>query len=278
VQALNPHMVGCLLNGRFTENVVIRRGGQARKRITLRAFPGASAAICGYVEIADTANYVTVSHLTIDGSCSMQQKVQVWGDYFTLKYSEVDGHQTGSGSSCVFLGHPTLGVAYNALIDYNRIHGCGTTAYGHGVYVDDSRRSVVTNNVIYNNGGFGIQLYPDAQHSQVTKNVIDGNGLGSILFAGEDTSPSSDNTVRYNVLSNPGNGYNFTTSWGGPVGSGNLAERNCLWPPGKGFAPSNHRFIAKDNVVANPRFRNRDAGDFRRRSGSPCVFKRLQRR
>ncbi|MDP9223115.1 MAG: hypothetical protein M3P18_04535, partial [Actinomycetota bacterium] len=137
------------MNGTFTENVVIRRGGEPRKRITLRAAPGRSAALCGYLEIADTANYVTISHVTIDGSCSTQQKVQVWGDYFTLKYSQVDGHRTGSGSSCVFLGDPTLGVANNALIDHNRIHGCGTTAYGHGVYVDDSRGAVITNNVIY---------------------------------------------------------------------------------------------------------------------------------
>jgi parallel beta-helix repeat protein len=270
-------MVGCLRNGTFTENVVILRGGQPRKRITLRAFPGASAAVCGYIEITETANYVTVSHLTIDGSCSTQQKVQVWGDYFTLKYSEVDGRKTGSGSSCVFLGHPTFGVAHNALIDHNRIHGCGTTVYGHGLYVDDSRGAVITNNFIYDNGGFGIQLYPDAQHSQVTKNIIDGNGFGSVIFAGEDSSPSSDNTVRYNVLSNPGNGHNLMASWGGAYGSGNLAERNCLWPPGKGLAP-NGGFIARDNVVANPRFRNRVAGDFRLSSGSRCSFRRLQRR
>jgi hypothetical protein len=266
------------LEGTFAENLSIRIGGQKGKPITLRTAPKARAILCGYVEVADSASYVTLSKVTIDGSCSTQNVLQIWGDHFTLQDSEVNGGHTSTIQDCVFLGDPEYGRALDPVIDHNRIHDCGTSGHGHGFYVADALSAVITNNYIYDNAGFGIQLYPRGQQSQIVGNVIDGNGRGSLIFGGEDRSPSSGNIVAYNILSNPAAGYNLMESWGGPVGSANLAKRNCLWPQGRGFANDHEGFEARANVVADPRFYNRSARDFRLRSGSPCRRQRLKGR
>ena len=48
--------------------------------------------------------------------------------------------------------------------------------------------TIVRDNWIYDNTDRGIQLYPDADGSTITGNVIDSNGEG-IVFAGEGRIP-----------------------------------------------------------------------------------------
>jgi parallel beta-helix repeat protein len=278
VQALGPGSVGCLLAGTFGGDLSIQRGGRPGKRMELRSASGIRATISGFIEIADTANYITISKLTIDGSSSPQNTLQVWGDMAKIVGNDINGGHSSSTQNCIFLGHPSYGTAYNVLIDHNRIHDCGAAGHGHGVYAAASADARIRRNKVYDNAGWGIQLYPDARSSQITENVIDGNGRGSIIFAGDGSHASSLNRVLYNILSNPVEGYNLNSYWEAPVGADNVAERNCLWPPGKDSSPSREGFVARRNLVGNPRFVNRAQRDFRLRAASPCTTKHLRRR
>ena len=278
VQALHPGRVGCLLTGTFAGDLSIQRGGLPGKRIELRSAPGIRATISGFIEIANTANYVTISKLTIDGSNSQQNTLQVFGDRAKIVGNDISGGHSGTTQNCIFLGHPSYGIAYKALIDHNRIHDCGASGHGHGIYAAASVDARIRRNSVYDNAGWGIQLYPHARSSQITDNVIDGNGRGSIIFAGDGSHASSVNRVLYNILSNPVEGYNLDSYWEAPVGADNVAERNCLWPPGKDSSPSREGFASRRNLVANPHFVNRAQSDFRLRAASLCTAQQLRRR
>jgi parallel beta-helix repeat protein len=276
VQALRPGSVGCLLAGTFAEDLSIRRGGRPGKRLVLRSARGVSATIRGRIEIAETANYVTISHLKINGGSSPENTLQVWGDRFKLLHSDINGGHSSTLQSCIYLGHVTYGVAYDAVIDHNRIHDCGTPATfeGHGFYMDYVRGNTrITNNYVYDNDGFGMQLYKDGDNVLVEHNVFDGTVVkAGILFAGETPGMSSDNnTVRHNIFTN-NNTFGIDAWWGGPVGRGNVASSNCFWRNRLGgFGFRTGWTDMGGNVFANPLYVNRARKDFRLRAGSPCA-------
>jgi Right handed beta helix region len=276
VEALRPGRVGCLLGGTFAENLSIRRGGRPGKRMVLRSAPGVMARILGRIEIAETADYVTITHLRINGGSSQENTLQVWGDRFKLLKSDINGGHSSTFQSCIFLGHSTYGVAYDAVIDHNRIHDCGTvaTAAGHGLYVDAARGvTKITNNYIYDNAGFGMQLYKDADGVRVEHNVFDGAMLkAGLVFAGEAPNLSSDNNiVRHNIFTN-NKTYGIDAWWGGPVGRGNVASSNCFWLNGTGPIGGRTGWTNRTgNVFANPTYVDRASKDFRLRAGSRCA-------
>jgi hypothetical protein len=265
-----------VLAGTFAEDVSIQRGGRPGKRIELRSAPGVSARILGKLEIADTANYVTISHLRINGGSSPENTVQVWGDSFKLLKSDINGGHSSTMQSCIYLGHVRFGVAYDAVIDHNRIHDCGTpaTAEGHGLYVDATRGVTrITNNYIYDNDGFGMQLYRDGDNVHIEHNVFDGTVVkAGLILAGEAPDMSSDhNTIRHNIFTN-NNTYGIDASWGGPVGRGNVASSNCFWGNRLGgFGFRTGWTDSGGNVFANPLYVDRGAKNFRLRAGSPCA-------
>jgi len=100
---------------------------------------------------------------------------------------------------------------------------------------------------------------------------------GGVIFAGEKSGgeyknayASSDNVVRNNVISNSREFHNIESWWGGPVGTGNVATRNCVWDGADGNISDTVGFRASKNVVARPAFRNPAAGDFRLKQRSVC--------
>ena len=88
---------------------------------------------------------------------------------------------------------------------------------------------MIRDNWIYDNADRGIQLYPDSQGTQVYGNVIDGNGEGIIISSDGSSSPSSNNLVFNNVISNSKIRWNVESAVpGGLVGTGNVVRDNCL--------------------------------------------------
>ncbi len=57
----------------------------------------------------------------------------------------------------------------------------------------------ITDNLFLRNGAYAVHLYPYAQRTSVTHNVMVDNG-GGVVFAGESGGASSNNTVSQNVI------------------------------------------------------------------------------
>jgi parallel beta-helix repeat protein len=143
----------------------------------------------------------------------------------------------------------------------------------HGIYADSSRDARISDNYIYANAGFGIHLYPDAQGTIVTRNVIDENLTESgLVFGGQSPYASSNNIVRRNIFSRNAL-YGVSSSWGGEhVGSANVAEENCFWRNSAGpTSPSSRGYATRANINANPRFVAADSHDYRVVPKSPCA-------
>jgi parallel beta-helix repeat protein len=181
----------------------------------------------------------------------------------------------------------------------SRVHDCGSE-YGaphfmndsgvHGVYVQFTRGMVIEDNYIYANHNRGIQLYPDADGTTVTHNVLYGNGAN--LNIGSQWNPdhiaSANNVIEDNVLSDstldglaPGGFVGDTSEVLGnfpPPGAGipdfnNQVTHNCIENtahPGELF--EGYGFVESNNTLnQEPQFANPAAGDFTMPAASPCA-------
>ena len=273
VKAISPGHAGCLLGGRYTEDVRLTNAGRPDEPFVLRAAPGARAAICGKVEFKASARYWRVNRLEIDGSCSVENTIQIYGDHIKLSHDDITNRH--HPANCVYIGGAKWGLASHFVLDHDRVHDCGTKGSDqmHGIYADSSRDARISDNYIYANAGFGIHLYPDAQGTIVTRNVIDENLTESgLVFGGQSPYASSNNIVRRNIFSRNAL-YGVSSSWGGEhVGSANVAEENCFWRNSAGpTSPSSRGYATRANINANPRFVAADSHDYRVVPKSPCA-------
>jgi copper-binding protein NosD len=271
VQALRPGETGCLVSGRYRGDVHLIRAGRRKARITLRAAPGAKATICGFVVLLPGAAYWRLAHLSIDGSCSPQNTIQIYADHAMLDHDDVTNRHLGP--SCILVGSPRDGAPTGVVLAHNRVHDCGRSGshWDHGIYASSPRFARITDNYVYANAGFGIHLYADAQSTVVERNVVDASFSESgLVFGGAEKSASSHNLVRQNIFS--GNGkYGAKSFWDGPIGVGNALVANCFWRNRYGPFPSSRvGFDPRRNIEANPRFVDAAAHDYRVAPRSRC--------
>jgi nitrous oxidase accessory protein NosD len=151
----------------------------------------------------DSGHGSTIRGLKLDGrGGTSPHGPRIYANGVVLRGNRITNHHTGI---CVpvsswYSGRPPRGV----VIKRNRIHDCGrlpATNHEHGIYLVEARGTVIRDNWIYDNADRGVQLYPDADGSRITGNVIDGNGQG-IVFSGTGSSVSSNTVVRGNIVSN----------------------------------------------------------------------------
>ena len=276
--SLSAGQTGCLRAGTYTGDVKVARGGTSSARLTLRNYPGEKAIVRGRLWIARGADYVTVENLYLNGvNASNLPSPTVNAVSTVFRRNDVTNDHT---AICFNLGHSTYGQAVGTLIENNRIHDCGrlpATNHDHGVYVARAGFTTIRDNWIYENADRGIQLYPNAQDTTITGNVIDGNGQG-VIFGGLDEDSSDDTRVEGNVISNSKLRYNVESYYddGTPPGQNNLVTRNCVnggtRDEGNGGidAPATG-FTATGNITkAAPVFNDRTAGDYRLAAGNPC--------
>jgi hypothetical protein len=259
--------------------VRITGSGAAGAPLTVTSYPGERARIVGRLTITDSANYVTVASLDLDGHNDPNlPSPTVNGDDVRFVDDDVTNQNT---TICFNLGPMTYGRANRTVIERNRIHNCGelpATNLDHGIYVEHATGARIVDNVIYDNADRGVQLYPDAQSTYVARNVIDGNGAGVLIAGGaEDFGPqaSSDNVIEQNLITNSNQRYNVGAYWGSPiVGERNVVRQNCVFGGARdadrhGLAPDNG-YGSSDNLLADPLYVNRDGKDFSLRADSPC--------
>lgn len=284
--SLGAGQTGCLRAGKYIQNVKVAKGGTSGAPLTIRSYPDERATVSGRLVVADTANFVRIEGLNLDGSrapacptgstCKILPSPTVNGDDVTFRYNDVTNHNTGI---CFVLGVPGYGRAERTLLEENRIHGCGRSPsgnYDHGVYVEYAADARIERNTIFDNVDRGVQLYPDAQRTVIRDNVIDGNGEG-IIFSGDGGTTSNDSVVEGNAITNSRLRYNVE-SWypsGHSVGTGNMVTRNCIRGGARdrgngGIQEVQTGFTAIDNTVADPMYVDRGAGDFRIGDNSSC--------
>ena len=253
---------------RHRGTVAMRRAGT-----TLRPLGRARVTIDGAVWVLPGAKRARITGLTLtshDPVYSIPLKIQA--DDFSLDRNRITAARN---ISCVLIGSDRK--VSNTLVEFNRIRRCGRRGkLSHLLYVTQSQGAVIRYNVLVGNrGGWAVHLYPDADATLVERNVIDSN-KGGVIFAGDGRGDTSDqNVVRENVITNSDPRWNIEGSWsGGPQGTGNLAQRNCLYSLGPG-RPSGIGFVngfeQSDNVVAmDPVYVDRAGGDYRLQPGSNC--------
>jgi parallel beta-helix repeat protein len=280
--SLSPGEVGCLRAGTYAGAVTVSNGGAPGRPLTLRSYPGEVATVVGRLVIQKTANHVTVEQLVLDGNNPNRlPSPTVNGDHVTFRLNDVTNRHS---AICFVIGASNIdnsvkwGRAQATLIEGNRIHDCGVLPaanHDHGIYVEGADDTRIQGNWIYDNADRGVQLYPDAQRSVVTGNVIDGNGTG-VVFSGEGGATSNDNLVARNVITNSRLRPNVESWWGGPkVGHGNVLRDNCVSGGPRddgngGINSADGGFSSRGNRAATPGFVNRGAKDFRLAPDSPC--------
>jgi nitrous oxidase accessory protein NosD len=266
--SLRPGQTGCLRAGVYRHNVKVKKGGRPGAPITIRSFPGERATVRGRLYVTNSANNVVVRRLFLDGrNRARLPSPTVNGNNVVFRDNDVTTRHT---TICFLLGSDEYGRARRTVIERNRIHDCGElppTNHHHGIYVEASDGARITDNWIYDNADRGLQLFPDAQHTYVARNVIDGNGEGVVF-----SRKSANNVVENNVISNPVVRYNIEDFELG--GAGNVARRNCLWSArhaGNAAISPQIEVQVSENLVTEPAYANRDAKDFRLGPESPCV-------
>ena len=280
VSSLQPGDTGCLRQGTYHENVTIGHAGSDEgSRVVVRSYPGERATLAGRLYVTDGANYLTVEELNLNGhdspSCSSTPNCilpspTVNGDNVIFQDNDVTNDHNGI---CFNLGNASYGRAVNDTIQRNRIHDCGVMPAGnheHGIYLTESDNTRILNNFIYDNADRGIQLYPDAQRTEISGNVIDGNGEG-IIFSGVGNSASSDNVVENNVITNSRLRHDVESWYPDRVGERNVVHNNCVHGGQQGEISNGPGFTASNNLTADPKYVDRASKDFRLSPDSPCA-------
>jgi hypothetical protein len=277
--SLRPGKTGCLRGGLYDETdegFVLRldHGGTDGRRLTIRSFPGERAKLVGIVYIVPGANYITLSHLSIEGTGD-HNTVKIYATDTVVRNNDITN--ASRGESCMILGSDSDGQAVRTTVRQNRFHDCGSTSNenkDHAIYVANAVDGRIVDNVFWGTSGYSIQLYPDAVGMRVARNMIDGGPpsvRGGVILAGDSSHASSDNVIEFNVIAYADT-YNITSGWDGSrVGTGNVVRSNCVWQGKDGnINSSNGGFTASSNTAAPPRFVSRARHDYRLKPGSRC--------
>jgi hypothetical protein len=269
VDSLAPGDTGCLRRGVYVhDEVTVRVPG-----VRLTSYRGERARLVGRLRVM--ADRVVVEGLVLDGrNARTLPSPTINGDAVVFRGNDMS---SPGDRSCFLLG--SEGEVRQPLLTRNRIHDCGNpaTLSGHGIYMQQVDGARIVGNLIYDNGDRGIKVGPDAHHSTIRGNVIDGNPIG-LNFSGDGHHASSHNVVERNVIANSTRWWNVQSYWPRHVvGHGNDVRSNCVYaghrkPPYQrhGGLSAERGFTAHDNLVAEPRYVDRKGENFALRSDSPC--------
>jgi hypothetical protein len=200
---------------------------------------------------------------------------------------------TSYNGICLAAGYGFEQSAANTAVDLtvaaSRIHNCGDDGHEHAIYLESTRNARIVDNYLYDNPGYGLLFYPDAQGTVAEYNLIDGNSgqcRSNISFSGESAGgeynqphSSSNNVVRYSLITNSRCRYNVESFYprGTPTPVGNLVHNSCVWnAPSGNFgelttASGATAYSQRDNLDTDPLYVDRAAKNFKLRPGSPCA-------
>jgi hypothetical protein len=272
-QALAPGQVGCLKAGSYGGGLRLNHGGRAGAPLILRSYPGEQAQVTGRIYVPRGSDYVTIADLSLDGNYQSGPPlpgVSIAANHTTFESDDITNDHT---EICFDIGSEQYGIADSTVIANSRIHDCGvlpSTNEDHGIYIQAATNTHITGDLIDHTADRGIQFYPSAQGSVVTNNVIANNGEG-IDFGGDNGVASNSNTVEHNLIVNS-DIRGDVESWyppGNPIGVANTVQSNCV--SSRGINTHSGGFVARGNVTASSSELVASEGGYVPAPGSACA-------
>jgi Right handed beta helix region len=305
IESLGVGETGCLFSGQLYEEpagsfIVGESSGTESDPVTIRSTdPANPARIHGQAWLQEDADHVRFRDLRFIGSPgSMKSAMLIIGgaDGVELHENEI----TFRNGICLNIGHLDH-ESVDFVLRRNRIHDCGQDVEPiltgadsgvHGVYLLNTADAVIASNWIYDNLNRGIQLYPDADGTEIVRNLLDGNGSNlSLSSESSEGHLSTGNEVRGNLITNSTLraltdpdwpdadsaqvwGYGFGGPARGPnegATHDNLVTGNCVFQANPAHNFGGWGYAETANVLADPGYANRAAKDFTPDPGGPCA-------
>ncbi len=276
INSLHRNQTGCFRGGhyRFSLARIATRG------ITLKPYGKEKVSLRGSIKVVPAGAGSVIAGMTLNGKGGETDLgPDIYADNVVLRNNRITNHHS---EICIIVGRfYSQPAPRNVVIKHNRIHGCGelpSTNQDHGIYLSAGVGTRVTDNLIYDNADRGIQLYPAPRRTQITGNVINGNGDGIIVSGLGDSAPMKTR-IEGNIVSNSRLGWNMSSGEDGPVGRLNTATGNCVYAGSGnpayrlngGIQIPTRNFVAESNVIAKPRYQQATKGNFRLRPTSRCL-------
>lgn len=218
--------------------------------------------LSGFSQINVTGSFVCLRGLEIVGNTVAGIKVSSGADSIEIDQCHIhDNVKTG-----ILVASPCS----NVQIWNNVIHDNGTTIADQGIAFAYARGDcVVGSNVVYKNGGYNIQVYPDAPGLILTCNTVDdAQVVGGTVVGSTPGALQTMNTISVGNLITRAVGYGVDLYYPGP---GNntydaLGFDNAL---GDFRAGTGMNYI--NCTHADPDFVDWSAGDYHLNGGSPAI-------
>ena len=195
-------------------------------------------------------------------------------------------HHIGNGVLNDIGGIYTLGVSPGTMLHHNRIHDVtrferGREGYGGwGIYLDaGSSEITVANNVVSDtrDGGLHLHNHTYPWGDVVTNNVFAFSHDAELIRNADMENEKAHVALERNIVYGPSTRMLGGSNW--KAGNNFSADRNCYWSTstnqpdfaGRTFAEWQAEGRDRHGLVADPKFVNPEAHDFRLRPDSPAL-------
>lgn len=306
--SLAAGQTGCLPAGQTYfavagNGVVSTDAGTAAAPVTITSDPAGRATVKGQLWLTPTSHDIVLTGLDFGGGFTdtgaplytKGSHLILHGDRIAITNNDISDPR----GICISAGkaHATdpavNDVAEDLRVTGNRIHGCGmdpaiawteVDSGAHGIYLENTLRALVSNNLIYANRFRGLQLWPRNDGATIERNLFDENAthvnIGSSMGPQYNGGFIAQNTtVRDNLMTgrvttfwpskNPSQLYGYFPD-GSPT-YGNTVNGNCFAPGDP--AATGSGFTLGANTTAQAQFTNQPARDYRLLASSPCQGK-----
>ena len=258
--------------GTYPGAVQTQASGTADARIAFVSSPRGAAKIVttgGAGEAwRNNGDYVDIVGFDISGANT--DGLTDEGSFVRLVDNKVHGFR---GGNCITTANDNYDL-HDIDVIGNLAFGCGGSSLDHGIYVSHAR-GVVSNNIAFDNAGFGIQCWHACNGLTISNNLVFNNPQGGIVI-GQGDGPNNGTVKADNfVVSNNiavGNGRDGIRE-SGATGPNNHFINNLLWANAVNDINLNTG-KQTGTLVENPLLGNLSpdgTGNYRPLAGSPAL-------